>query len=117
MARFVYQLTNGRASDLRFARDDYVLLPGELEGQTSDTLPTIDSLSSVSDPVVATEQASAARVAQFLADTDRQTLLANFLTATPAQIKTYVNNNVTDLASAKVLLQRILLLVAVIIRN
>lgn len=43
--------------------------------------------------------------------TDLQSKLAN---ATPAQVATYVNNNVTDLASAKVLLTKIILVLAYI---
>ncbi len=43
------------------------------------------------------------------ADTDYQDALARLKGATPAQIRTYVQNNVTDLASAKALLAKILI--------
>jgi len=54
-----------------------------------------------------------ARRDQFTADTDLQDLLARVQAATPAQVKTYVNTNVTDLASAKILLAKIILLLAI----
>jgi hypothetical protein len=49
----------------------------------------------------------------FYADIDIQDLLSKIQAATPAQIKTYVTNNVTDLASARVLLTKMLLLIAI----
>lgn len=52
-----------------------------------------------------------------LADTDRQAIITAIRNATPAQIKTYVNNNVTDLASARVMLRNLALLVALAIRR
>jgi hypothetical protein len=57
------------------------------------------------------------RIAAWLADVDRQNLVQQIANATPAQVKTYVNNNVTDLASAKVLLMKLILLVALTIRS
>jgi hypothetical protein len=53
----------------------------------------------------------------FLADSERQTLLAQLRNATVAQIKIYVDNNVTDLASARVMLRRIILLLAVAVKR
>lgn len=53
----------------------------------------------------------------FIADTERQTLLAQLRNATLAQIKTYVDNNTTDLASARVMLRRIILLLAVVVKR
>jgi len=52
------------------------------------------------------------RVDEFNADADRIDLLNRLRSATPAQIKTYVTNNVTDLASARVLLMKILLILS-----
>lgn len=52
-----------------------------------------------------------------LMDVDRQAIVAALRDATPAQIKTYVNNNVTDLASARVMLRNLALLVALAIRR
>lgn len=49
------------------------------------------------------------RIVEFEADSDFSDLLNKIKDATPAQIKTYVQNNVTDLASAKVLFAKILL--------
>jgi hypothetical protein len=45
-------------------------------------------------------------------DVDRQELVERLRTATPAEIKTYVENQVTSLASAKVLLAKILLVLS-----
>ncbi len=57
------------------------------------------------------------RVAAFLSDIDRQALVTAVQTATPAQIKTFVTNNVTDLASARVMLMKILLLISMTVRS
>lgn len=54
----------------------------------------------------------ATRVIGIRADAERAELLNRLKTATPAQIRTYVNNNVTDLASAKLMMARILVLIA-----
>jgi len=48
------------------------------------------------------------------ADANLQDLQQKLINATPAQITNYVNNNVTDLASAKVLLTKIVLVLAAI---
>lgn len=47
------------------------------------------------------------------ADTIRADLLDKLQTMTPAQIKTYVTNNVTDLATSKTLLAKILLILSI----
>lgn len=52
-----------------------------------------------------------------LADADRQALLSAIRTATPGQIKTYIQNNVTDMPSARLMLIRLTLLVAVLVRR
>lgn len=52
-----------------------------------------------------------------IADVDRQAIVAAIRNATPAQIKAYVNNNVTDLASARAMLRNLALLVALTIRR
>ncbi len=52
------------------------------------------------------------RKATFDADATRQELITQLSTATPAQINTYVNNNVTDLAGARALFKKILLVLA-----
>lgn len=58
-----------------------------------------------------------ARTTAFNNDTDRQAFVAAVKNATPAQIKTYINNNVTDLASARTMLYRLTLLVAFSLRD
>lgn len=57
------------------------------------------------------------RTSALLADTDRQNLINAIKTATPAQIKAFINAQVTDLASAKVMLQKLTLLVALSLRD
>jgi hypothetical protein len=52
------------------------------------------------------------RAETFNVDADRIEMLDRLRSATPAQIKTYVQNNVTDLASAKVVLAKILLILS-----
>lgn len=54
------------------------------------------------------------RPATIRRDPDAQDLLDRLSTATPAQVKAYVQANVTDLASAKLLLAKILLLLSVL---
>lgn len=61
------------------------------------------------DPVAV---AAAQRIAAFQSDTNRQAMLAALTSATPAQVQTYINNNVTDLPSAKVMLYKIALILA-----
>ncbi len=52
-----------------------------------------------------------------LADPDRQAIMTAIRDATPAQIKTYINNNVTDLASARAMLRNLALLVALVVKR
>jgi len=52
-----------------------------------------------------------------IADTDRQAVFNQIRNATPAQIKNYVNTQVTDLASARVMLRNLTLLVAMLVRR
>jgi hypothetical protein len=52
------------------------------------------------------------RIDAFNADARLQDLMTALLSATPAQVANYVTNNVTDLPSARVLLTKILLLLA-----
>lgn len=52
------------------------------------------------------------RVQSFDADSDRQELLNRLRSATPAQIKSYVTSSVTDLASARSLLTKVLLVLS-----
>lgn len=71
------------------------------------------ALGNTPDPFVAPlATAEQLRLQQYIADVDRQELLARVRSATPAQIKTYVQANVTDLTSAKILIMKLILLVA-----
>jgi hypothetical protein len=64
------------------------------------------------DAALAVIDAEKARLAEISSDVDLTDLQDRMRSATAAQIKTYVQNNVTDLASAKVLFAKILLLLA-----
>jgi hypothetical protein len=54
------------------------------------------------------------RKTAFKADPNYQTMLAQLKSATPAQVSTYITNNVTDLASARAMLIKLALIVAVL---
>lgn len=61
------------------------------------------------DPVqIANQQ----RQTAFQADNNRQAMITALTSATPAQLQTYINNNVTDLPSARLMLYRLALVVA-----
>ena len=62
--------------------------------------------------VTAARAAVDALDAQFAGDTNRQDIVSKLQGATPAQILNWVNTNVTDLTSAKLVMAKILLLVA-----
>lgn len=89
-------------------------VPTLADGFTADELrvPLVTEL-----PPTPAPTADQVRDEALLADADRQALLAAIRNATPAQIKTYINNNVTDLASARTMLTRIALLIALIVRR
>ena len=57
------------------------------------------------------------REAAFLADTTRAEMVDKLKNATPDQIKTYITNNVTNLAEARTMLIRLALAVALLVRN
>lgn len=113
----VYKLTNGFASDLRYENDSYMLQFGEIK--FSNGFPSLPSLESLHDPVAvsdkeATEEAERTRFANLRGDALAQDLLAQLRTATPMQISNYVDSNVTDLASARTLLKKIILVLSLI---
>jgi hypothetical protein len=90
--------------------------PNDIEGSAgrqwrADGSPIPDSYIA---PGVTAEET---RRSALLADTDRQNFLDNIATHTPQEIKNYIANNVTDLASAKLMLARIALLVALNLRT
>lgn len=58
------------------------------------------------------------RAADFLSDVDRQAIVTQVADATPAQIKTYVNNNFPSLTVAeRLIIAKIILLVSMTIRS
>lgn len=57
-----------------------------------------------------------ARLDGIRGDAQQQALLAQLKTATAAQIDTYIDNNVTDLASARTMLKRIVKVIAILVR-
>jgi hypothetical protein len=57
------------------------------------------------------------RNAQFNNDIDRQTIVTNLQDKTPDQIKQWINNNATDLATTRQMLIRLTLLVAKTLRD
>lgn len=61
-------------------------------------------------PIVAATQ----RKATFKSDANYQTMLAQLKQATPAQVQTYITNNVTDLASARAMLVKFALVLALV---
>jgi hypothetical protein len=67
--------------------------------------------------VVPPPTADEIRAEQFNNDTDRQTIVTNLQNKTPDQIKTWINNNATDLATTKQMLIRLTLLVAKTLRD
>lgn len=60
---------------------------------------------------------SEAREEAFVNDPDRAILVERLRNATPAQIKTYITNNVTNLAQAREMLIKLALVVAILIRR
>jgi hypothetical protein len=118
-----YKFSN--ANNTIAQRDDNAFIPwspvaseGPLEKGGNAYSRWKDEGSPIPDPYVApAPTADEVRAAQFNGDTDRQDIVSAAANATPQQIKNYVNNNVTDLASAKVMLIKLALLVAKTIRN
>lgn len=84
---------------------------------TSSVQPTDAEIQTILPSIVSAETAEVSRQANLLADTQRNTLLAQLLSATPAQIDNYVANNVTTLAQAKTAIGGILKLLALSLRQ
>lgn len=57
------------------------------------------------------------RAQEFVADTQRAVVVERLKNATPDQIRTFVNNNVTDLASAKTMMANLAVAVALAVRR
>jgi hypothetical protein len=81
--------------------------------ETDGAAPTNSDVSAVLTPAPTAAQL---REQTFVADTDRQDIISRLQTATPDQIKAYVQSNVTDLASAKTLLARTLLALSIVVK-
>lgn len=62
------------------------------------------------------EVARRARIAALVADPTREDLVSKLRDATPEQIKNYITNNVTNLAEARVLLTKMALVLATLVR-
>jgi len=119
--RYAYNLVAGLAENRRYVKPDYVLKPGELEGN-ADPLPSLDELS---DPaaVAAREAAKAAKLTVDAADAvERAAAKADaqvqaMLNRTPAQISTFIDAQVTDLAGARAVLKLIMRLLIHVARQ
>lgn len=66
------------------------------------------------DAVFAPAVAAQARVTAFKADANYVAMLAALKVATPAQVSTYITTNVTDLPSARAMLIKLALIVALV---
>ncbi len=86
------------------------------DGFTADELKNRDKIITAL-PATQAQTEDETRDDALLADADRQAIYSAIRTATPAQIKNYIQNNVTDLASARAMLTRLTLLIAMIIRR
>lgn len=84
-----------------------VLFSAQEEAQ-ADIDKTADDAAQV--PIVAAQT----RKDAFKADANYQALLAQLKQATPAQVQTYITNNVTDLASARAMLVKFALVLALV---
>lgn len=112
----VYALTDGLAHDLRYEKADYVLQPNERSLSGWGALPPLESLH---DPARVQAEKDALeterlRLQSLSEDALAVELLQRLRAATPAEIAGYVNNNVTDIASARAMFKRILLVMALI---
>lgn len=79
----------------------------------------LEAAAAAFDPVAyqQAQEAERQRIESLKTDATRLDLLEKLKRATPAQISSYVDNNVTDLASARALFKRILLVMALIARE
>jgi hypothetical protein len=71
----------------------------------------------VTEPNWQAQDNEVARQGTFASDADRIDMLNRLKTATAAQIRTYVDNNVTNVAGAREMLKRILILIALDARS
>lgn len=108
-------------ADYKIARDNLVIrnkdnasIPNEPGNADWQAYMAWVAAGGVPDPYVEPPEniARKQREAAFNADTVRMDLLDRLRTATPTQINTYVDNQVTDLASARTMFKRILLVLS-----
>lgn len=88
---------------------------GNMSGVEALTSPQQIALAAViaaHDPNISSSQGS--RYAAFKADVNYQALLAQLKAATPAQVQSYITTNVTDLPSARAMLIKIALVLALV---
>lgn len=102
--RIVYRKIGGRASDIRYAADDYALAVGELETQ-GDKLPSVESLS---DPKTQAEldADTAAALRRTTDDAERaaakvDSAILALVNSTPVQLMTFARNNFPSLTLAE----------------
>lgn len=113
----VYKLISGFVSDLRYEKEDYALKVEEIKFASGfGVLPSLETLH---DPAAVAakedaEEAEQLRLANIREDVLAQELIEQFKTATAMQISNFVDNNVTDLVSAKTVLKKIILVLALI---
>lgn len=107
----VYRLT---AADAVIRIDDGACIPDDPNNRDRAEYEAWLSSGGVPDPYVRppAETVREERQAAFDADATRADLLERLRNATPAQINTYVDSNVTNLADARALFKRILLVLA-----
>ena len=97
-----------------FVPTDTSGLPAEVQSKCAEVW-TADVVAAfkAANPYIA-PNAAQLRLQAFQSDSNRQAILAAISNATPAQVATYVNNQVTDLASAKAMLVKVVLLLATV---
>ena len=88
---------------------EYLARTGE-DFDVDPDLPEIPPLTQEELDAIAAENARRDAVK---ADVDAAALIAQLSTATPAQINTFVNNQVNDLADARLMFKRILLVLSI----
>ena len=83
-----------------------------VDADAEPTLAQVEAHCGLDAAGAAARQAELARSAGIAGDAERVALLGRLRTATAAQIDSYVDANVTDMASAKALFKRILKVLA-----
>ena len=107
----MYRLTK---TDIVIREADGASIPNDPRNRDREAFVEWVAAGNVPAPYVrpAEEIAAEQRRASFDADATRADLLTRLRAATPAQISTYVDNNVANLAEARALFKKILLVLA-----